>query len=121
MANELKMVIFENVTKMMLMGLDGRPFIQTDEEKDILIEIWLEALEDSGFNDSDAPKIAKCWRAMRRTQTKWFKPAQLIQSVRSVYVPPSTPALPNISDEQAKKNLVKVGELMTTLKLGKLS
>ena len=121
MDNQLKMVIFENITKMLLLGLDNRPFIQNDEEKNLLCETWFEALSDSNFNDSDAPRIAKCWRAMRRTQTKWFKPAQLIQSVRSVYVPPSTPVLPNMSDKQLEKNLIKVGELMKTLKIGKLS
>jgi len=113
---DLKAVIFENVHKMLAMGLERAPFI-TEAKEPILLETWHEALTDSGFTDADARKIAKCWRAMRRTAVKWFTPAQLIQSVRSLHVQEQT-ALPNLSPQQIEENQKRLADMLSTLKLG---
>lgn len=109
----LKAVIFENVTKMRAMGLKGAPFI-TEENESVLLEVWAEALSDSGFTDADAGRIAKCWRAMRRTAQTWFTPAALVASIRSMPESYKPNALEHRSDEMNAEGLKKIRELMAS-------
>ncbi len=112
----IRAVVFVNIRKMLLLGLDRTPFVRDLDERDLMCETYVEALEDAKFTDADEPRISACWRAMRRTQTKWFSPPQLISAIRTTYRP-EFPSLPNMSDEKRNENLLRLGEMMKELKI----
>ena len=112
----LGMVIAEQCAKMMAIGLEGKPF-HRDNEYDLMLEVWQDALEDAGFRDCDAPKIAKCWRAMYKTQARWFAPAKLIQAVRAIPSFDATPALEHRPEEINKEGLKRIAELRSGIGL----
>lgn len=114
---KLRAVIFENIEKMLLMGLQGTPFVRSDEQRDVILEVWLEALTDSKFTDAHALMVAKCWRAMRRQAVRWFTPAQLIESIRAM-PQRNENALPNLSQKQIAENKQRLAELLGTLEIG---
>ncbi len=108
----LKQVVAEQVSRMRMAGLKGAPFVPDSDAEMLMLEVWYDCLVDAGYGDKHAPVIAMSWRSMTNSAVNWFQPSQLRMNVRSSLPKNDFNALPDMSDDQRRKNLKRLGSMM---------
>ena len=112
--NWLVSEIVSGLQKLLALRLAGTPPEDSIKATGI---VWIEALDDCGIKwveHLDRERVQRAFKTMYRTCDRWPAPKLFLDNLGNRDPPPALPP-PQISEEQRKKNVAQLRELMKKL------
>ncbi len=110
----LEREIARGLQGLIALRLSGAP---ADDSVTLTLDVWLAAIESLSVNwneQLDAERVRRAFRTLYRICDRWPPPKVFLDNLGNRDPPKALPP-PQISEEQRKKNVAMLRELMTKL------
>ena len=110
----LEREIARGLQGLIALRLSGAP---ADDSVTLTLDVWLVAMESLSVNwneQLDAERVRRAFRTLYRICDRWPPPKLFLDNLGNRDPPPALPP-PQISEEQRKKNVAQLRELMKKL------
>jgi len=110
----LEREIARGLQGLIALRLSGAP---ADDSATLTLDVWLAAIESLSVNwneQMDAERVRRAFRTLYRICDRWPAPKLFLDNLGNRDPPPALPP-PQISEEQRKKNVAQLRELMKKL------
>lgn len=110
----LEREIARGLQGLIALRLSGAP---ADDSVTLTLDVWLAAIESLSVNwneQLDAERVRRAFRALYRMCDRWPPPRVFLDNLGNRDPPPALPP-PRITEEQRKRNVARLREMMEKL------